>query len=75
MLVYCHYPHHFVVVVQLLSHVSPSVTPRTAACQASLPSTISQSLRKLSLGESELVMLSNHLIFCRPLSPFAVNLS
>ena len=41
------------------------MTPRTAACQASLPSTISWSLLKLKSIES--VMLSNHLIFCHPL--------
>ena len=41
------------------------VTPWTAACQASLPSTISWSLLKLKSIES--VMLSNHLIFCHPL--------
>ena len=41
------------------------VTPRTAARQAPLSSTISQGLLKfLSI---ELVMLSNHLIFCCPL--------
>ena len=41
------------------------MTPWTAACQASLPSTISWSLLKLKSIES--VMLSNHLIFCHPL--------
>ena len=41
--------------------------PRTAARQASLPFTISQSLLKpMSI---ELVMPSNHLILCRPLLP------
>ena len=64
MLVYCHHPHHLGAAVQLLSHVSPFVTPWTAARQASLSSTISQSLLKLM--SIELVMLSNHLIFCRP---------
>ena len=46
------------------SIMSDSVTPRTAACQAS-SSTISQSLLKLVSVES--VMPSNHLILCRPL--------
>ena len=46
------------------SVMSDSVTPRTAACQAS-SSTISQSLLKLVSVES--VMPSNHLILCRPL--------
>ena len=41
------------------------MTPWTAACQASLPFTISQSLFKLMSIES--VMPSNHLILCRPL--------
>ena len=40
-------------------------TPWTAACQASLSFTISQSLLKLMSIES--VMPSNHLILCRPL--------
>ena len=47
------------------SVVSDSVTPWTAACQASLSITISQSLFKLMSIES--VMPSNHLILCRPL--------
>ena len=41
------------------------VTPWTAACQASLSFTISWSLLKFTSIES--VMLSNHLILCRPL--------
>ena len=41
------------------------MTPWTAACQAPLPSTISWSLFKFMSIES--VMLSNHLILCRPL--------
>jgi len=41
------------------------VTPWTAACQASLSFTISQSLLKLM--SIELVMPSNHLILCFPL--------
>ena len=53
------------VVVQLLSHVRLFVTPRIAACQASLSFTISQSLLKLMSIES--VMPSNHLILCHPL--------
>ena len=40
-------------------------TPWTAACQASLSITNSQSLLKLM--STELVMLPNHLNFCRPL--------
>ena len=47
------------------SVVSDSVTPWTAAHQASLSFTISWSLLKLMLLES--VMPSNHLILCRPL--------
>ena len=53
------------VIVQLLSHVWLSVTPRTAAYQASPSLTISQSL--LRFMSVELVMLSNHLILCCPL--------
>ena len=45
--------------------MSDSVTPWTAAHQASLSFTISQSLLKLT--STELVMPSNHLILCRPL--------
>ena len=55
----------FVVAVQLLSHVRLFGTPRTAARQASLSFTISQTLLKLMSIES--VMLSDHLILCRPL--------
>ena len=55
----------FVFVVQSLSCVQLFATPWTAACQASLSFTISQSLLKLLSIES--VMPSNHLIFCRPL--------
>ena len=47
------------------SVVSNSVTPWTAARQASLSLTKSQSLLKLM--SIELVMPSNHLILCRPL--------
>ena len=53
------------VVVQWLSHVQFFVTPWTAACQASLSITNSQSLLKLI--SIELVMPSSHLILCRPL--------
>ena len=49
----------------MLSHVQPFVTPWTAAHQASLSFTISQSLLKLMSIES--VMPSNHLILCHPL--------
>ena len=45
--------------------MSYSVTPGTAACQASLSFTISQSLLKFISIES--VMLSNRLILCCPL--------
>ena len=41
------------------------MTPWTAACQASVSFTISQSL--LKLGSIESVIPSNHLILCRPL--------
>ena len=51
--------------VQSLRRVPLFVTPRTAACQASLSITNSQSLLKLMPIES--VMPSNHLILCRPL--------
>ena len=53
--------------VQSLSHVWLFVTPWTAACQASLSITNSQSLLKLMSIEFE--MPFNHLILCRPL-PF-----
>ena len=49
----------------MLSHVQPFVTPWTAAHQASLSFTISQSLLKLMSIES--VMPCNHLILCHPL--------
>ena len=54
-----------VVVVQLLSHVQFFVTPWTAACQASLSFSISQSLLKPMSIDS--VMPSNHLVLCHPL--------
>ena len=50
---------------QSLIHVQLFVTPRTAACQASLSITNSRSLSKLMSIES--VMLSNHLILCHHL--------
>ena len=52
--------------VQLLSHIQLFVTPWTAAHQAYLSITNSQSLLKLISIES--VMASNHLIFCIPFS-------
>ena len=56
---------HVVVVVQLLSCVRLFVTPWTTPRQASMSFTISRSFLKLKSTES--VMLSNHLILCRPL--------
>ena len=53
--------------VQSFSHAWLFATPWTAACQASLSITNSQSLLKLTSIES--VMISNHLILCRPLLP------
>ena len=53
------------VVVQPLSHVSPFATPGTAALQASLSFTISQSL--LNLMSIELVMPPKLLVLCHPL--------
>ena len=55
----------FRTVVQSLSRIQLFVTLWTAACQASLSFTISQSLLKLRSFES--VMPSNHLILCCPL--------
>ena len=51
--------------VQTQNFVQLFATPWTAARQASLSFTISRSL--LRLMSIELVMLSNHLILCRPL--------
>ena len=51
--------------VQSFCCVRPFADPWTAACQASLSITNSQSLLKLMSIES--VMPSNHLILCRPL--------
>ena len=55
----------FAVAVQWLSCVQLFATPWTAAHQASLYFTISQSLLRLMSIES--VMPSNHLILCHPL--------
>ena len=52
-------------IVQLLNRVRLAVTPWTAAWQASLSNTSSQSLLKLM--SIEMVMLSNHLILYHPL--------
>ena len=57
--------HVKAVIVQSFSYIRLFTTPRTAACQALLSFTIFQSLLKLM--SIELVMLSNHLILCRPL--------
>ena len=54
------------VVFQLLSSVQLVMTPWTAARQAPLSFTISQSLLKLM--SIELVMPSNHLALCHPIS-------
>ena len=51
--------------VQSLSHVQLFVTPWTAACQASLSISKTQSLLKLMSFES--VMKTSHLILCHPL--------
>ena len=55
----------FLIVVHSLNHVQLFAVPWTVACQAPLSSTISQSF--LTLMSFELVMLSNHCIFCCPL--------
>ena len=57
--------YHQLSSVQWLSRVHLFATPWTAAHQASLPITNSQSLLKLM--SIELVMPSNHLILCHPL--------
>ena len=56
---------HVVVTVWSLTHAQFFATPWTAAHQASLSFTISQSLFKLM--SIELMMPSNHLTFCCPL--------
>ena len=58
-------PFHSFSSVQLFSHVQLFVTPWTAALQASLSITNSQSLLKLM--SIELVMPYNHLILCSSL--------
>ena len=61
----CAYRYICISSVQSFSHVWLSATPWTAAHQASLSITNSQSLPKPMSIVS--VMPSNHLIFCRPL--------
>ena len=56
---------YVILVVQSLNLVQLFVIPLTAASQASLSFTISQSVLKLMFTES--VILSNHLILCHPL--------
>ena len=51
-------------VVQLLSHIRLFVTRWTVACQASLSFTISWSLPRIMSIEP--MILSSHLILCRP---------
>ena len=53
---------------QLLNHVRLFATPWTAACQASMSNTYSQSLLKLMSVES--VTPSNHLILVVPFSSY-----
>ena len=66
---FCNFSLHsvsfYVSSVQSLCHVQLFATPRTAAHQASLSITNSQSLLKLMTVES--VRPSNHLILCCPL--------
>ena len=68
-----HYLFLFFSSVQSLSCVQFFASPWTAACQASLSITNSWSLLKLM--SIELVMPSNHLILCRPLSSCHQSLS
>ena len=63
---WCIFQETVVAVFQALSCVSLFAIPWTAPCQASLSSTISQSLLKFM--SIELVMPSNPLILCHPLS-------
>ena len=58
-------PHAFYLGVQSLRRAQLSATPWTAAHQASLSFTISQSSLKLMAIES--LVSSNHLILCHPL--------
>ena len=62
--IYRRYLVKIIVIVQSLSHVGFFATPWTAARQASLSFTISQSLLRLLSIES--VMASHHLILCPP---------
>ena len=66
-LLHCQFLNQFYMFssVQSLSRVWLFVTPWTAACQASLSVTNSQSSLRLTSIES--VMPSSHLILCRPL--------
>ena len=57
--------HHSHLMLMSLSHGQLFATPWTAAHHASLSFTISRSLLKLM--STELLMPSNHLIFCHPL--------
>ena len=59
----------YFIVVQSLSHIWLFVTPWTAACQAPLSFTISQSLLRFMFIES--VVLSIHLMLCCPLLLFS----
>ena len=60
----------YLLLFSVSSHLQHFATPWTAARQASLSFTISQSLLKLMPIES--VMLSNHLILCCPLLPSSI---
>ena len=62
---YSHLFQNFLQFIVILSHVQLFANPWTAACQASLSITNSQSLLKLRSIES--VMPSNHLILSQPL--------
>ena len=62
---FCYHRKVFPKVVQLLSRLRLFATPWTAACQATLSITNSQSL--LNLMSIESVMPSNHFILCRRL--------
>ena len=66
-LLICFIIHMKIVVVQLLSHVWHFVTPGAAACQASLTSTVSRSLRKYMSIES--VMLLNPVLLLTSIFP------
>ena len=62
-----YHENNFVVAIfQSLSHVHLFATPWTVACQTPLSFTICPSLLKFM--SIELVMLSDHLILCHPLS-------